>query len=139
MSARDDNLQKGTEKKRSMLFRESSFHSLVEIPTYVTCKVTLEGVKQDSGRSQYDSEEPEYFSLEKALSIYQRVISEEEKRNIQLMEKRLVCMATVFLVACLIIVGTMFVVTSQYQDMVVATMINMSNHQQNANERDSCV
>jgi hypothetical protein len=37
-------------------------------------------------------------------------------------------MATMFLVCCLVIVGTMFAVTSQYQDIIVMNMINMSNH-----------
>ena len=49
----------------------------------------------------------------------------------QLIEKHLMCMATVFLVCCLTIVGTMFAVTSQYQDIIVANMINMSNHLEN--------
>ena len=116
--------------KSSMLIRKRSFHSLVLIPTYVTCQVTLEGVKQESEIFPVNVESQARVSLEKALSTYQPMISAEKERNIQMIEQRMVCMASLFLITCLVMVATILVVPSQYQDMVVATMINMSYHQE---------
>ena len=114
--------------KHSFLIRKSSCHSLVEMPTFVTSNILLKSVFQDSSFSIPDSETNTGISLVERLANYQPIIQEETQRRRQLIEKHLMCMATVFLVCCLVIVGTMFAVTSQYQDIIVANMINMSNH-----------
>ena len=62
------------------------------------------------------------------LAKYQPIIEEETEKNKQLMEKHLMCMATMFCLVIVLIVGTMFAVTSKYQDSIVANMINMSSH-----------
>ena len=61
----------------------------------------------------------------------QPIITEEPQENMKQIEQQLTCLATVFCVCCLIMVGTMFAVTSHYQDMIMATMINVSNHHLN--------
>ena len=114
--------------KNHLLVRKSSFHSLVEIPTYISCRIHLTGIIPD-----YENCQPDIVgspSVER-LSTDQSILSEETHENMQLIERRVMCVATVFFVCCLILVGTMFVGTSKYQDMVVATMMNVSNHQVN--------
>ena len=90
--------------------------------------IILKTLFQDSSFSVPDSETNTGISLVERLANYHPIIQEETQRRRQLIEKHLMCMATVFLVCCLTIVGTMFAVTSQYQDIIVANMINMSNH-----------
>ena len=127
-------------KKTSLLIRKSSFHSLVSIPTYITCHIHLTDITPDNDSSQPFSDTKADISLVERLSTNQSIISEaanqpiiteETQENMQLVEQRLTCLATVFCVCCLMMVGTMFAVTSQYQDMIVATMINVSNHHLN--------
>ena len=114
--------------KHSLLVRHSSCHSLVEIPTFVTGNILLRSVMPESSYSLPEYETNEGISLAEKLAEYQPIIEEETEKNKQLMEKHLMCMATMFCLVIVLIVGTMFAVTSQYQDSVVANMINMSNH-----------
>eukprot|EP00092_Neocalanus_flemingeri_P047018 GFUD01053136.1.p1 GENE.GFUD01053136.1~~GFUD01053136.1.p1 ORF type:complete len:146 (-),score=31.42 GFUD01053136.1:337-774(-) len=117
-----------------VLVRKSSFHSLVEIPTYVTCKIHLKSIASGAESFQPDSETNAGISLVQRLSTYHPIISEETRT---IMQQRVMCMATVFCVCCLMMVGTMFAVTSHYQDMIIATMINVSHHQLNTMEEES--
>ena len=114
--------------KPSFLIRKSSCHSLVEIPTFMTSNILLKSVLQDSSYSLPYYETDTGISLVERLANYKPIIQEETQRRKQLLEKQMVCMATLFLVCCLVMVGTMFTVISQYQDMVIANMINMTNH-----------
>ena len=118
----------------SILIRKSSFHSLIEIPTYVTCHTHITHISLYSDISPSVSHTHVGITLVDRLSAYQPIISEETRNNMQLLEQRVMCMATVFFICCLMMVGTMFVVTSQYQDMVVATMINVGIQQLNTTE-----
>ena len=131
MSVNIDNLLDVPDMKTSMLIRKSSFHSLVEIPTYITCHIHLKGLASDSDSAQPASDIQAGISLDERLSTYDPIVSQETRENMILIEQRVMCMATMFWVCCLMMVGTMFAVTSQYQDMIVATMINVSNHQLN--------
>ena len=109
--------------KQPFLIRKSSCHSLVEIPTFVTSNILLKSSYYPSNAETNTGK-----SLAESLANYQPIIQEETQRRKQLLEKQMMCMATLFLVCCLVMVGTMFTVISQYQDMVIANMINMSNH-----------
>ena len=53
------------------------------------------------------------------------------------MEERVMCVATMLILCCLMMVGTMLAVTSQYQDKLVANMINSSNHNLNTMEEET--
>ena len=114
--------------KSSFLIRKSSCHSLVDIPTFVSSNILLKPISSDSKSCIPVSETYAGISLVETLANYQPIIKEEERKKKQLIEQHVMCMATMFLVCCLMMVGTMFAVTSQYQDMIVATMINVSNH-----------
>ena len=109
--------------KHSFLIRKSSCHSLVEIPTFMTSNILLKSSYYPSNAETNTGK-----SLAESLANYQPIIQEETQRRKQLLEKQMMCMATLFSVCCLVMVGTMFTVISQYQDMVIANMINTSNH-----------
>ena len=121
-------LLKVSNMKSSFLIRKSSCHSLVDIPTFVSSNILLKPISSDSKSCIPVSETYAGISLVETLANYQPIIKEEERKKKQLIEQHVMCMATMFLVCCLMMVGTMFAVTSQYQDMIVATMINVSNH-----------
>ena len=61
------------------------------------------------------------------LARYKPVREEKLQRRDRIIEERIVCVATMMLLCCLMMVGTMLAITSQYLDMLVATMINASN------------
>ena len=92
--------------KDSFLIRKSSCHSLVEIPTFVTSNILLRSVLQDPSYILPDYETIAGISLVERLASYQPVIQEETQRRKQLLEKQMMCMATLFLVCCLVMVGT---------------------------------
>ena len=119
------NLQR---RKIALLIRDTSFYSL--IPTYTPCNIQLKARSSFSSykSSQNDSEKINGKSLVETLATYQPMIDEEAQKKLQKMKKRVVNLSIIFILFYLIMVGTMFAVTSQYQDKVVAQMINLTNN-----------
>ena len=113
---------------QSFIIRKSSCHSLVKIPTFLTTNIFLRCVSEDKTDGHSESKTNAGVSLVERLADYQPIIEEEARKKKQLVEHHLMCLATVFLVCCLLMVGTMFAFTSEYQDTIVANMINVSNH-----------
>ena len=65
------------------------------------------------------------------------MLDEKAKIHHRMMEERVMCVATMLILCCLMMVGTMLAVTSQYQDKQVANMINASNHNLNTREEET--
>ena len=129
------NLQR---RKIALLIRDTSFYSLIEIPTYTPCNIQLKARSSLSYKSfQNDSEKINGISLVETLARYQPMIDEEAQKTLQKMKKRVVNLSIIFILFYLIMVATMFAVTSQYQDKVVAQMINMTNHHLNRFEEET--
>ena len=127
------NLQR---RKIALLIRDTSFYSLIEIPTYTPCNIQLKARSSFSSYKSFqnDSEKINGKSLVETLATYQPMIDEEAQKKLQNMKKRVVNLSIIFILFYLIMVGTMFAVTSQYQDKVVAQMINLTNHHLNTFE-----
>ena len=119
------NLQR---RKIALLIRDTSFYSLIEIPTYAPCNIQLKAQLSLSCYNQNDSQKINGISLVETLARYQPMIDEEAQKKLQNMKKRVVNLSIIFILFYLIMVATMFAVTSQYQDKVVAKMINLTSH-----------
>ena len=130
------NLQR---RKIALLIRDTSFYSLIEIPTYTPCNIQLKARSSFSSYKSFqnDSEKINGKSLVETLATYQPMIDEEAQKKLQNMKKRVVNLSIIFILFYLIMVATMFAVTSQYQDKVVAQMINMTNHHLNTFEEET--
>ena len=112
--------------RHSFLIRNTSCMSMVEMPTFITSNIILKSQccdKHDHSKNVVTNGE---ISLVEKLANYQPLLEAKTRRKKQQLEKHLMVMATVFLVLCLLMVGTMFAVTTEYQDTMVANMINMS-------------
>jgi hypothetical protein len=122
----------GNHKRRkiAVLIRDTSLYSLIEIPTYASCNIQLKAPSSISCYTSFQigSEKTNGISLVETLATYQPMIDEEAQNTLQKMKKRVVNLSIIFILFYLMMVGTMFAVTSQYQDKVVAKMINLTNH-----------
>jgi hypothetical protein len=127
----EDEEPPGNPKRRkiAVLIRDTSFYSLIEIPTYTSCNIQLKAQSSLSCYTsfQIDSEKINGISLDETLAIYQPMIDEEAQNTLKKMKKRVVNLSIIFILFYLMMVGTMFAITSQYQDKVVANMINLTN------------
>ena len=112
------------------MIRQTSYHSLIEIPTYGSNNVRLQDYSSSTSfnGTQGESGNPRGLSLVETLAVYQPILDEKVQRHNQMMEERVMCVATMLVLCCLMLVGTMLAVTSGYQDKLVADMINSSNH-----------
>ena len=110
------------------LVRGSSL-SLVDIPTFLSPSVTL-GTISSRTSTTFPLYDPRKMLEEKLAKI--RANRSEAK-----MGKRtswtVMCVALGFFGSCLILVGGMMTITSDYQDRTVARMLNMSLNQQAMN------
>ena len=107
------------------LVRGSSL-SLVDIPTFLSPSVTL-GTISSRTAAPFPLYDPRKILEEKLAKI--RANRSESK-----MGKRtswtVMCVALGFFSSCLILVGGMLSITSDYQDRTIARMLNMSLNQQ---------
>ena len=106
-------------RKIAVLIRDTSFYSLIEIPTYAPCNIQLKAQSSLSCYNQNDSQKINGISLVETLARYQPMIDEEAENDLQKMKKRVVNLSIIFILFYLLMVGTMFAITSQYQDKVV--------------------
>ena len=127
-------------RKIAVLIRDTSLYSLIEIPTYArSCSIQLKARSSLSSYTSFQngSEKINGISLVETLARYQPMIDEEAENDLQKMKKRVVNLSIIFILFYLIMVGTMFAVTSQYQEKVVAKMINLTNHHLNTLENEA--
>ena len=122
---------------RAVLIKQTSYHSLIEIPTYVSYNVQLQDHSSSTSfdRIQSESGNQQGLTLVETLALYQPKPDQKSQTYHRMMEERVMCVATM-LILCWS-VGTMLAVTSQYQDKLVANMINSSNHNLNTMEEET--
>ena len=79
------NLQR---RKIALLIGDTSFYSLIEIPTYTPCNIQLKARSSFSSYQSFqnDSEKINGKSLVETLATYQPMIDEEAQKNLQNMK-----------------------------------------------------